>query len=211
MTEQPKKYIEDTESGLQNADDVLTDEELTAGGLVPVTTFARTKASKNALRVKKSKARKAAGEGGRVPVKQLNLQAPASDDGRAALKKFNDQLLKHDASPAKLEAQMQLGSYVQSEMGPSATVDMLKDAVERGPRLQVDVDDLRSQLTAAHNAKDRIIAELDASEDQHRKTKAELAAVIEDVKAPIQFSERVQSILDAGGIRARLIRRLLQL
>ena len=50
---------------------VLTDDQLVSGGLAPVTTWARTNASKNALRVAKAKLKKA--EAG---VKQLNVQAP---------------------------------------------------------------------------------------------------------------------------------------
>lgn len=73
----PKIYdlFEDAENAksVENIDDMLTDEQLEAGGLQQVRAFVRTKASKNALRVAKSKAKREA-EG----IKQINVQAPES-------------------------------------------------------------------------------------------------------------------------------------
>lgn len=66
-------HIEDAENDQAMADPAktLTDEQLEDGGLRPVRAFVRTRASKNALRVAKSKELKA--EQG---IKQVNVQAP---------------------------------------------------------------------------------------------------------------------------------------
>lgn len=73
----PKIYdlFEDAENAksVENIDDMLTDEQLEKGGLQQVRAFVRTKASKNALRVAKAKAKREA-EG----IKQINMQAPTS-------------------------------------------------------------------------------------------------------------------------------------
>jgi hypothetical protein len=66
-------HIEDAEKDQVMADPekILTDDELEDGGLRPIKAFVRTRASKNALRVAKSKEAKA--EQG---IKQVNVQAP---------------------------------------------------------------------------------------------------------------------------------------
>lgn len=72
MSEQ-HTHIEDAENDQSMADPAktLTDEQLEDGGLRQVKAFVRTRASKNALRVAKSKEAKA--EKG---IKQVNVQAP---------------------------------------------------------------------------------------------------------------------------------------
>lgn len=72
MSEQ-HTHIEDAEKAQVIADPekTLTDDDLEAGGLRQVKAFVRTRASKNALRVAKSKESKA--EQG---IKQVNVQAP---------------------------------------------------------------------------------------------------------------------------------------
>ena len=72
MSEQ-HTHIEDAENDQAMADPAktLTDEQLEDGGLRQVKAFVRTRASKNALRVAKSKEAKA--EQG---IKQVNVQAP---------------------------------------------------------------------------------------------------------------------------------------
>lgn len=72
MSEQ-HTHIEDAENDQSMADPAktLTDEQLEDGGLRQVKAFVRTRASKNALRVAKSKEAKA--EQG---IKQVNVQAP---------------------------------------------------------------------------------------------------------------------------------------
>ena len=57
----------------ENPEKMLTDEDLEAGGLQQVRAFVRTKASKNALRVAKAKAKKE-----KIGIKQLNIQAHES-------------------------------------------------------------------------------------------------------------------------------------
>lgn len=69
----PSTYIDDVpESPIDDAS-VLSDEALTAGGLVPVTAFVRTRSSANASRLKKSRA-KAADAG----LRQLNVVVPVA-------------------------------------------------------------------------------------------------------------------------------------
>lgn len=72
MSEQ-HTHIEDAENDQSMADPAktLTDEQLEDGGLRQVKAFVRTRASKNALRVAKSKEARA--EQG---IKQVNVQAP---------------------------------------------------------------------------------------------------------------------------------------
>ena len=72
MSEQ-HTHIEDAENDQAMADPAktLTDEQLEDGGLRPVRAFVRTRASKNALRVAKSKQAKA-----ELGIKQVNVQAP---------------------------------------------------------------------------------------------------------------------------------------
>jgi hypothetical protein len=67
------EYLEDAEAagGPQDPDQVLTDEDLEAGGLVKTQAFIRTRQSRNALRVKRHQERKAE-EG----IGQCNVQAP---------------------------------------------------------------------------------------------------------------------------------------
>lgn len=79
----PHTHIEDAEKDQAMADPAktLTDEQLEEGGLRPVQAFVRTRASKNALRVARSKENKA--EQG---IKQVNVQAPESI--HAALKEI---------------------------------------------------------------------------------------------------------------------------
>lgn len=65
------EHIEEIPEAPTDEATVLSDEQLAAGGLVKVAAFMRTKASANALRVKKHR-EKAETEG----IKQINVQAP---------------------------------------------------------------------------------------------------------------------------------------
>lgn len=65
------QFVEDLKENPVDSSGALTDEQLKDGGLVPVNAFMRTRASKNALRVRKCK-KNAEAEG----VKQINVQAP---------------------------------------------------------------------------------------------------------------------------------------
>lgn len=77
------EHIEDIPEAPTDEATVLSDEQLTAGGLVKVAAFMRTKASANALRVKKHR-EKAEAEG----IKQINVQAP--EDAREVIKTIAD-------------------------------------------------------------------------------------------------------------------------
>lgn len=99
----PASHVEDIPNKPLATDAVLTDGELIAGGLAPVQGWMRTKASKNALRQRKAKAKRESGEDGRAPRKQLNLQAPADESARAALKVVSDRLIDGDLSPSDLD------------------------------------------------------------------------------------------------------------
>jgi len=93
-------HIEDVQSGMLDASKVLTDDDLAAGGVVPVQAYMRTKASKNAVRKRRAKAK--ALEGG-TPRKQLNIVAPADPAARDALKRTADRLVDGDLSPSDLD------------------------------------------------------------------------------------------------------------
>lgn len=99
MTKSESEFIEDVPNSLIDVESVKTDDELKSAGLVPVRAFVRTKASKNALRVQKHKAKAESGEDGQMPRKQLNLVAPADDASRKALKEVADAMLSKSISP----------------------------------------------------------------------------------------------------------------
>lgn len=82
---------------------VLDDEQLREGGLVPVRTWARTKASGNALRAKKSREKAEKGEGGDAR-KQLSLLAPPDDTAREALRIIGKRMVAGEVSTQDLEA-----------------------------------------------------------------------------------------------------------
>ena len=107
MAEKPgqphAQYIEDIPNKPLAADAALTDDELVAGGMAPVQGWMRTKASKNAIRQRRAKAKKASGEDGRAPRRQLNLQAPTDDASRNALKQVAERLIDGDLSPSDLD------------------------------------------------------------------------------------------------------------
>lgn len=77
------QFVEDLKENPVDPSVVLTDEQLKEGGLVSVNAFMRTKASKNALRVRKSKEKAEAGG-----VKQINVQAPV--ETHAVIKQIAD-------------------------------------------------------------------------------------------------------------------------
>ena len=91
-------HIEDIESRPLDANALLSDEQLAAGGVVPVHAYMRTRVSKAAERQRRARAKKK-DEGQR----QLNLNAPADDAARDALKKVSQQLLDGDVSPSDLD------------------------------------------------------------------------------------------------------------
>jgi hypothetical protein len=83
-----------------DAERALSDEELAAGGVVPVKAYMRTKASKNALRQKKAKAKALNSD---TPRKQLNLMAPADDAARAALKAVAEKMSDGQITAADID------------------------------------------------------------------------------------------------------------
>jgi hypothetical protein len=92
---EPAEFIEDIEErgpSVVDPDHALTDQQLELSGLTPVRSFVRTKASKNALRVRKAKEKAEAGEAGPAR-KQLNLQAPPESAAREMLKDVSTALL----------------------------------------------------------------------------------------------------------------------
>ena len=99
----PAEYIEDIPNRPIIADAALTDDELVAGGMAPVQAFMRTKASKNAIRQRKAKAKREAGADGQAPRKQLNIQAPEDDASRDALKRVAELMVAGDLSPSDLD------------------------------------------------------------------------------------------------------------
>lgn len=66
-----KNYIEQIHEDSKPVGDTYTDEQLESAGITKVNAYIRTKQSKNALRVKKSKEKKA-----QQGIKQLNIQIP---------------------------------------------------------------------------------------------------------------------------------------
>jgi len=95
--------IEERAPRIVDPDQSISDDALERGGLVPVRAFVRSKASKNAERVRKAAERREKGENG-TPRKQINLQAPVSDEARTALKTVNSALLDGKIAPEDLLA-----------------------------------------------------------------------------------------------------------
>lgn len=93
-------HVEDVQGGMLDASKVLTDEDLAAGGVVPVQAYMRTKASKNAVRKRKAKAKALEGDS---PRKQLNVLAPAEPAARDALKRVAERLIDGDLLPSDLD------------------------------------------------------------------------------------------------------------
>lgn len=108
------EHIEEVPNRPMDAERALSDEELAAGGVVPVKAYMRTKASKNALRQKKAKEKALNSD---TPRKQLNLMAPADDQARNALKAVAEKMSDGQITAADLEqldnpTLLQLGSAV---------------------------------------------------------------------------------------------------
>lgn len=82
---------------------VLSDEQLRDGGLVPVRTWARTKASGNALRAKRSREKAEKGEGGPAR-KQVSVLAPPDDAARDALREVGKRMVAGEVSVEDVRA-----------------------------------------------------------------------------------------------------------
>lgn len=129
------EYIDETKnSGPPAIEKTLSNEQLNSAGLIAVKAFVRSKASKNAERVRKAAERREKGETG-PPRKQLNLQAPIDDDAREVLREMNTALLRH-----------------------SLTADDAREALRQNPMewrqrahdAERERDQLRNQLNEAH-------------------------------------------------------------
>lgn len=94
------EHIEEVPNRPMDAERALSDDELAAGGVVPVKAYMRTKASKNALRQKKAKAKALNSD---TPRKQLNLMAPADDAARAALKAVAEKMSDGQITAADID------------------------------------------------------------------------------------------------------------
>lgn len=105
-------HVDDIKDALIDSAKVLDDAELAAGGLVPVQAYMRTRTSRNALRQRKAKAKAEEGADGRVPRKQINLQAPADEASREALK--------------KLVAEMVEGHVIASDLDTLGRIDTMR-------------------------------------------------------------------------------------
>lgn len=128
-------YIEGVEERapkVVDPDQSISDDALERGGLVPVRAFVRSKASKNAERVRKAAERREKGENG-TPRKQINLQAPVSDEARAALKAVNSALLDGKIEPDDLLAMTDDGETIdwrRRALDAENELDMLRGQIE---------------------------------------------------------------------------------
>ena len=93
-------HVEDVPNGMLDTSKILTDDELAAGGVVPVQAYMRTRASKNAVRKRRAKAKALEDK---TPRKQLNVMAPADAAARDALKRVAERLVDGDLSPSDLD------------------------------------------------------------------------------------------------------------
>lgn len=114
-----KDYLEDVSETPLDPELSITDEELQLAGLVPITAFMRTRSSKNAERIRKSREKTEAGSDDTSPRKQLNLTAPADDQARDALKALSAALIDGDTTPDLIKTALnnsdavRIGKHVQ--------------------------------------------------------------------------------------------------
>jgi hypothetical protein len=123
MSNTTHTHIEDALNAgapVADPDAVLDDNQLYAGGLVPVRTWAHTRASGNALRTKRSreKAEKGAGGGAR---KQVSLLAPPDDDARAALREVGKRMVAGEVSADDLRGLGQRAAMASVSFDSEAT------------------------------------------------------------------------------------------
>lgn len=103
MTSASSEYIEDLLESPNDADNVLTHNDLVEGGLAPIKAYARTRSSKAALRAKRHRERMETGEGKTPPKKQLNVMVPPNDEARTAVKAVAEALLEGRMKPADVQ------------------------------------------------------------------------------------------------------------
>lgn len=203
----PVEYVEDGLAA-KTGDEVvlLTDEQLAGGGLVPMRGYMRTRRSTNALRKERHRKQLASRK---QPRRQLNVVAPAAEDARVALRDLAAALASGAVTPAAVLALMKAG-------GP-ATVPADKSADQRDPkappeRPAVVKDDTavtpqeRPVQPAAPDARQSEALVVSPTKPQaHDKpsptSKAEADPFAEEL-------DRVRRVLECGGWRARIIRRL---
>jgi chromosome segregation ATPase len=146
------EYIEDAENGGPPAlEKTLTDEELDGAGMVAVKAFIRSKASKNALRVAKAKKKREEGENGPAR-KQLNLQAPVSDDAREILKELNSAMLTEALTPEDIRDV--LSEEAMDWKQRTTDVERERD------QLRQQLEETEAQLDAAHRQIDELAAQI---------------------------------------------------
>jgi len=124
--------VEERAPKVVDPDQSISDDALERGGLVPVRAFVRSKASKNAERVRKAAERREKGENG-TPRKQINLQAPVSDEARSALKAVNSALLDGKIEPDDLLAMTDDGETIdwrRRALDAENELDMLRGQIE---------------------------------------------------------------------------------
>lgn len=106
MFETTHTHLEDalaTKTPAVAPEGVLDDEQLRDGGLAPVRAWVHTKASKNAMRAKRSREKAEKGEGGAMR-KQVSLLAPPDEQSRAALREIGKRMVAGEISTDDLHA-----------------------------------------------------------------------------------------------------------
>lgn len=103
MTHTHIENARDAGAAVADPDTTLDDDTLRAGGLVPVRTWVRTKASGNALRAKRSREKAEKGEGGAAR-KQVSLLAPPDNEARAALREVGKRMVAGEVSADDLRS-----------------------------------------------------------------------------------------------------------
>jgi predicted nucleic acid-binding Zn-ribbon protein len=180
-------YIEDAENGGPPVlEKTLSDEDLDSAGLVAIKAFVRSKASKNAERVRRAAERREKGENG-PPRKQLNLQAPVEDDAREVLKQLNSALLDHSLTPDDIKDALGTDAMhwirrAQAAEGKLEDMRLLMEKIEKeAAAVKEDLREARAEeaaaLTAqalAENRIERIRDELEAAKDKIARLAGEL-------------------------------------
>lgn len=103
VKEKPQEFIKEIPDKSVEEANALSNDQLTKGGMVQVTSWMRSNSSNAARRSRKAKERAAAGSNGKPAIKQLNLAALADDNARAALKSVSALMIEGKVTAADLE------------------------------------------------------------------------------------------------------------
>lgn len=183
MAKEPFETIEEAEKDQAVAvkEQCLTDQELEEGGLRPVRTWARTTASKNALRIKKHN-EKLEEQG----IKQLNMKAP---------------IAQHEALKAITAALVEGKSIDQAV---AETVPAVTAKAKELEEARAEKETLFSVLEKVKGERDQFASQIEAlkSDLTRESARAESPEILEALKV----AAAVKKELVKGGWKAKALK-----